>query len=109
MYHRSHHNGSDFAMGALTGALVGAGLALLFAPKAGADMRSDLSESVGSLRDAVSRRVRDLADRAGVELENMQDHVDRVTDAVEARAHEVIDNLRDQGRSLDADGRMPRG
>jgi gas vesicle protein len=53
-----------FLLGAVTGALVGAGVALLMAPKSGAEVRSDLSEGYSSVRDAASRRYRDLADKA---------------------------------------------
>jgi gas vesicle protein len=53
-----------FVLGALAGALVGAGVALLMAPKSGAEVRNDLSEGYGSVRDAASRRYRDLASKA---------------------------------------------
>jgi gas vesicle protein len=53
-----------FVLGALAGALVGAGVALLMAPKSGAEVRNDLSQSYSSARDAASRRYRDLADKA---------------------------------------------
>ena len=38
----SYSNTSGFLLAALTGALVGAGVALLFAPKTGKKMREDL-------------------------------------------------------------------
>ena len=53
-----------FLLGALAGALVGAGVALLMAPKSGVEVRSDLSEGYSSVRDAASRRYRDLANKA---------------------------------------------
>jgi gas vesicle protein len=55
---------SMFLLGAVAGALVGAGVALLVAPKSGAQVRNDLSEGYSSVRDAASRRYRDLADKA---------------------------------------------
>ena len=58
-----------FLLGALAGALVGAGVALLMAPKAGAEVRRDLTEGYGSVRDAAARRYRDLADRASAKLD----------------------------------------
>jgi gas vesicle protein len=58
-----------FLLGALAGALVGAGVALLMAPKSGAETRQDLSSGYNSMRDAASRRYRDLADRAGAKIE----------------------------------------
>jgi gas vesicle protein len=57
-----------FLLGALAGALVGAGVALLMAPKNGAQVRQELSSGYSSVRDAASRRYRDLADRASSKL-----------------------------------------
>jgi gas vesicle protein len=62
-----------FLLGALAGALVGAGVALLMAPKSGAEVRQDLSSGYNSMRDAASRRYRDLADRASAKLEQTVD------------------------------------
>ena len=57
-----------FLLGALAGALVGAGVALLLAPKTGAQVRSELSSGFNTARDAASRRYRDLADKASQKL-----------------------------------------
>ena len=62
-----------FLLGALAGALVGAGVALLMAPKAGADVRKDLSDGYSSVRDAAARRYRDIADRASQKIEETVD------------------------------------
>jgi gas vesicle protein len=63
---------------------VGAAVALLFAPKAGEDLRSDITEGVNDRVDQIrstgnelKRKVQRLADAA-------QDKVDRVQDAIEA-------------------------
>jgi gas vesicle protein len=58
-----------FLLGALAGALVGAGVALLMAPKSGAETRQDLNSGYNSMRDAAARRYRDLADRATAKVE----------------------------------------
>ena len=62
-----------FLLGALAGALVGAGVALLMAPKSGAETRQDLSSGYNSMRDAATRRYRDLADRASAKIEQTVD------------------------------------
>ena len=62
-----------FLLGALAGALVGAGVALLMAPKPGADVRRDLSDGYSSVRDAAARRYRDIADRASQKIEEKVD------------------------------------
>jgi len=58
-----------FLLGALAGALVGAGVALLMAPKSGAETRQDLSSGYNSVRDAASRRYRDIADKASAKFD----------------------------------------
>ncbi|MGH9373832.1 MAG: YtxH domain-containing protein [Vicinamibacterales bacterium] len=62
--------GSSFLMGLLAGTVLGAGLGMLFAPKAGTDLRNQLSEQTGRLRstanDAYSQateKVHQMVDR----------------------------------------------
>jgi len=62
-----------FLLGALAGALVGAGVALLMAPKSGAETRQDLNSGYNSVRDAATRRYRDIADRASAKIEQAVD------------------------------------
>ena len=66
-----------FLLGALAGALVGAGVALLMAPKSGAQTREELSAGYSSVRDAAARRYRDLADRANAKLGELEQKVDQ--------------------------------
>jgi gas vesicle protein len=80
-----------FLLGAVAGALVGAGVALLMAPQAGAEMRQDLNAGWGSLRDAAARRYREMADRAGVQLENLEEKADQFADDLETSARSAID------------------
>lgn len=68
---------ATFLMGALAGALVGAGIALLMAPKTGAQVREDLTTGYSSVRDAAARRYRDLADRANAKLGELEQKVDQ--------------------------------
>jgi gas vesicle protein len=53
-----------FLLGALAGALVGAGVALLMAPKTGAQVRRELNSGFSTVKDAAARRYRDAADKA---------------------------------------------
>ena len=92
MYDRHEKDtNAGFAAGVITGAIVGAGLALLLAPKSGAALRDDLEESWATLRDAVGRRYKELAERAGVELDNMQERIDQTANIVESRATELVE------------------
>jgi gas vesicle protein len=91
MYERHQDHNEGFAAGLITGVIVGAGLALLLAPKSGAALRDELGESWVSLRDAVGRRYRELAERAGVELDNLQERIDQTANAVESSANKLVD------------------
>ena len=62
--------GGSFLMGLLAGTVLGAGLGMLFAPKAGAELRNQVSEQAGRLRttanDAYSQaqeKVSQMVDR----------------------------------------------
>ena len=50
--------GSGFVMGVLAGTAVGAGLAMMLAPKPGSELRSQLSEQAGALANRASRVLR---------------------------------------------------
>ena len=63
---------SNFAIGLLVGAAAGAGLALLFAPKAGSELRGQIGESVSSWKDSAGRKLRNVADRAGAGINEFQ-------------------------------------
>jgi gas vesicle protein len=80
-----------FLLGAVAGALVGASVALLMAPKPGAEMRSDLNASFNTLRDAAARRYREMADRAGVQIANIEEKADQLADQLESSAREALD------------------
>ena len=73
------------------GAIAGAGLALLLAPKSGAELREDLSESMSDLNEAVCKRVRDLAERAGIEYDNLHASVEKATEVVETTARDIVE------------------
>lgn len=92
-------NGAGFAAGVLTGAIVGAGVALLLAPRSGAELREEVGESWNTLRDAVGRRYRELAQRAGVELDNIQEKIDQAANALELSASEVVEAAASARRS----------
>jgi gas vesicle protein len=57
--------GGSFVMGLLTGTVLGAGLGMLFAPKSGSELRSQLSEQAGNLANTASEGYRKAAENAG--------------------------------------------
>jgi gas vesicle protein len=87
-----------FLLGAVAGALVGAGVALLMAPKPGAEVRRDLSDGYSSVRDAAARRYRDMADRASQRFEDAS-----------AKFEEKVDQYKGRTSSTTGDATSPSG
>lgn len=79
-----------FLLGALAGALVGAGIALLMAPKAGAEVRRDLSDGYSSVRDAAARRYREMADRATAKFEEASEKFDQKLEQYKGRTSSTV-------------------
>ena len=83
----------EFAIGLFTGAFLGAGLALWFAPRLAAELRERVT---GSARD-LGQRVSDRYDQVSTRIANVasevtrqgQDVRDAVADAAAHGAHEV--------------------
>jgi gas vesicle protein len=63
--YREEQSGASFMLGMLTGAFVGAGIALLFAPKTGNEMRAQLGEQYRGLADRVGEQTQGLRNAAG--------------------------------------------
>ena len=87
-----------FLLGAVAGALVGAGVALLMAPKPGAEVRKDLSDGYSSVRDAASRRYREMADRASAKF-----------DEASAKFEQKVDQYKGRTSSTAGDATSPTG
>jgi gas vesicle protein len=85
--YREDQPGGSFVLGVLAGAFVGAGLALLFAPKAGSEMRAQLGEQYRGLADRVGEQAEHLRTAAGewreqgrTRLQQLSDRVSTATD-----------------------------
>jgi gas vesicle protein len=77
--YREEPSGASFVLGIMTGAVIGAGVALLFAPRTGQEMRQQIGE-----------QYRDLTERAGQTAQSMREGAQNIRDSAE--------QLRDQGR-----------
>jgi gas vesicle protein len=86
------------------GALVGAGLALLFAPKSGAETQEDLKERARQLRSTAEERMREAQKQLEVKLdsarEGVQDRIESVKVAVDAGRQAAVDARGDLERKL---------
>ena len=87
------------------GALVGAGLALLFAPQSGEETQKELKAQAAKLREVAEDRVRDahkqLEERLDLAREGVQDRVTKVRDAVDAGRQAAHDARSDLERKLE--------
>jgi len=81
--------GGSFVMGLLTGTVLGAGLGMLFAPKAGSELRNQVAEQAGNLANTASEGYRRASEAAGGWAEKGRDAYDKARDAVSKGAEEA--------------------
>lgn len=104
----SHGNqsGNSFLMGLLTGTALGVGLGMLFAPRAGSELRTRLADQAGGLADQAqdgyrkaTRNVGEWAEKgkgAAAEWTERAKHTyDKTREAVSQGADEAHEYLRD--------------
>ncbi len=82
-----------FGLGLLTGACVGAGLALWFAPRLASELRDRVTDSAKDIRQRAGDRYDQVSARVGQAADEVtrtgQDVRDNVADAVAHGAHQV--------------------
>jgi gas vesicle protein len=81
-------------MGVVTGSLLGAALAVLFAPKSGSDMRQDLVSGAGELGQTAKERWEDVSASASSAVEKGRDAYEQAR----TTGQEVSDQV---GQSVD--------
>lgn len=93
------HHGGSFVMGLLTGTVLGAGLGLLFAPKAGSELRHQISGQAEHLAKNASEGYRTASQTAGEWAEKgrekSREMFDKAKDAVARGADEAERYARD--------------
>lgn len=81
----SHHRGANRVVWLLIGAAVGAGVALLYAPKKGKDTRRFIRKKAGDARDVIT---------------DAGESVREVYDTVSGAGREAYDSVLDAGRQV---------
>jgi gas vesicle protein len=76
--YREDQSGSSFMLGIMTGAVIGAGVALLFAPRTGQEMRQQLGEQYRGLAERAGTTAQSLREGAQTIRESAQSGVERV-------------------------------
>jgi gas vesicle protein len=69
--------GGSFLMGLLAGTVLGAGLGMLFAPKAGNELRNQLTDQAGKLRATANDTYQQATDKVGQIVDRGKDAYDR--------------------------------
>ena len=76
--YREEQSGASFVLGMLTGAFIGAGVALLFAPKTGNEMRQQLGDQYRGLADRVSETTQSLREQTATLREQGRERVQQL-------------------------------
>src|SRR6266508_4180207 len=87
----SEGGGGGFMMGLLTGTVLGAGLGMLLAPKAGSELRGAIGEQARNLGSAASEQYKRATETAGTWAERGREMVDKAREAVTRGAEEARD------------------
>jgi len=82
-------SGGGFMMGLLTGTVLGAGLGMLLAPKAGSELRGALGDQARNFGSKASQGYRRASDSAGDWAEKGREFVDKAREAVSRGAEEA--------------------
>jgi gas vesicle protein len=67
----------SFLMGLLAGTVLGAGLGMLFAPKAGSELRNQLSEQAGRIRNTANETYQQASDKVSQIVDRGREAYDR--------------------------------
>lgn len=94
-------NGKDLLIGTLVGSIIGAATALLLAPKAGRETRSDLNRQWITVRDKtqeVGRSVSGKAKEVGATVKNQSNEMIGKIKDTQQNVKEDMSELKDQGK-----------
>lgn len=85
----SEGGGGGFMMGLLTGTVLGAGLGMLLAPKAGSELRGSIGEQARHLGSVANDQYRRASESATGWADKGREFVDKARDAVSRGADEA--------------------
>ena len=86
---RNEGGGGGFMLGLLTGAVLGAGLAMLLAPKAGSELRGVIGEQARNIGNIANEQYKKASENATGWAERGREFVERARDAVNRGAEEA--------------------
>jgi gas vesicle protein len=91
--------GGSFLMGLLAGTVLGAGLGMLFAPKAGAEVRKQLSEQANRLRSTANETYNQATEKLNQTYNQATEKVNQASEKVSQmvdRGREAYDRAKTQ-------------
>ena len=80
-------NSKDFIIGALVGGIIGAATALFTAPKAGKELRNDITEQAKNISEKTDKFYRDITETA-------KEKTSSVSEAVSVKSAEIVGKVR---------------
>ena len=93
--------GGSFLMGLLAGTVLGAGLGMLFAPKAGSELRNQLSETANKLQHASKEGYQQASEKVTRIVDRSREAYEQARGTASEKARELTDQTRqayEQGR-----------
>jgi gas vesicle protein len=108
-YDNENGGNGSFIIGLLAGTVLGAGLGMLFAPKAGSELRGQLSDQANSLANQASEGYKRASESAGFWAEKGKNVYDKAKGAVARGADEAQRYAREAGSEAQDQFGSPRG
>lgn len=84
---RNSINSKDFMIGALVGGIIGAATALFYAPKAGRELRNDITEQAKNISEKTDKIRRDITETA-------KEKTSIVSEAVSTKSAEIVSRVK---------------
>ena len=84
---RNSINSKDFIIGALVGGIIGAATALFVAPKAGKELRNDITEQARNISEKTDKLRRDITETA-------KEKTSSVSEAVSTKSAEIVSKVK---------------
>ena len=78
--------GGSFLMGLLAGTVLGAGLGMLFAPKSGSELRSQIADQTGKLREVADQTYNQASEKVSQMVDRGREAYDRARSSVGSMA-----------------------
>lgn len=87
-------NGKDFFIGAVVGGVLGAMTALLFAPKTGRELRSDLSDQYGKISEKTVEIANTVGTKTSEIAKTVGAHTGEIVEKAKVAAVSVTDEVK---------------